>query len=311
MFHRVVILGLLAGISLVGSGCKPCCSAEAAGEAKDSLPGDGSQVQTYTCPLTGEQLPCPKCCPLNGAKADSPKSDCCDKPDPKADSVKADCCEKPKAATQQGDPTRQVIFKVEGLTCPAVKGLGCGHRLAPVLARLNKIGGVEKSFSNRTGTMVRISVGPSADRDKVAAAVSEDLTKDSRKPVLLAGDDLKQALVKEEWSSPGDLSAIEFRTFALHRVKTFADAEKLDKEASSKLVKIAEQQWERMAKGGDCCGKLKQPGDWLAQFKQFATSVPDQAKELLTAEQVERLRQVLTKRLEEKDMPIAADAKQK
>ena len=22
----------------------------------------------YTCPLTGEQLPCPKCCPLNAKK---------------------------------------------------------------------------------------------------------------------------------------------------------------------------------------------------------------------------------------------------
>jgi len=65
-----------------------------------------------------------------------------------------------------------------------------------------------------------------------------------------------------------------------------------------------------MAKVGDCCGKVKQPGDWVAQFKQFAASVPDQAKGLLTAEQTERLRQVLTKRFEEKDMPIAADAKQ-
>lgn len=24
-----------------------------------------SQSRTYTCPLTGEQLPCPNCCPLN------------------------------------------------------------------------------------------------------------------------------------------------------------------------------------------------------------------------------------------------------
>jgi len=24
-----------------------------------------SQAQSYTCPLTGEQLPCEKCCPLN------------------------------------------------------------------------------------------------------------------------------------------------------------------------------------------------------------------------------------------------------
>jgi len=23
------------------------------------------QKEGYTCPLTGEQLPCPKCCPLN------------------------------------------------------------------------------------------------------------------------------------------------------------------------------------------------------------------------------------------------------
>jgi len=311
MFHRVVILGLLAGISLVGSGCKPCCSAEASGEAKASLPGDGSQVQTYTCPLTGEQLPCPKCCPLNGAKADSPKSDCCEKLDPKGDSVMADCCEKPKADAKPGDPARQIVFKVEGLTCPAVKELGCGHRIAPVLVRLNKVEGVEKSSANRTGTMLRISVAPSADRDKVAAAVGEDLTKDNRKPVLFAGDELKQALMKEAWGSPGDLSAIEFRTFALHRVKSFAEAEKLDKETGSKLVKIAEQQWERISKEGDCCGKVKQPGDWLAQFKQLAKAMPDQAKELLTAEQADRLRQVLTRRFEEKDLPIPADVKPK
>ncbi len=24
-----------------------------------------SQEDGYTCPITGEQLPCPKCCPLN------------------------------------------------------------------------------------------------------------------------------------------------------------------------------------------------------------------------------------------------------
>jgi hypothetical protein len=25
-----------------------------------------SSQRVYTCPLTGEELPCPKCCPLNG-----------------------------------------------------------------------------------------------------------------------------------------------------------------------------------------------------------------------------------------------------
>jgi hypothetical protein len=191
------------------------------------------------------------------------------------------------------DPARQIVFRVEGLTCPAVKGLGCGHRLAPVLARLNKIDGVERSFSNRTGTLLRIAVAPSADRDKVAAAVREDLTRDNRKPVLLTGAELKEALEKEEWHLPGELSAIEFRTLALDRVKTFAQAEKLDTETAAKLVKIAEQQWERLAKAGDCCGKNKQPADWLTQFQQFAVSVPEQAKELLPAEQAERLKQAL------------------
>ena len=27
-----------------------------------------SQGQSYTCPLTGGQLPCPNCCPLNKSK---------------------------------------------------------------------------------------------------------------------------------------------------------------------------------------------------------------------------------------------------
>jgi hypothetical protein len=27
----------------------------------------------YTCPLTGETLPCPNCCPLNQDKAEAPK----------------------------------------------------------------------------------------------------------------------------------------------------------------------------------------------------------------------------------------------
>ncbi len=27
-----------------------------------------SQPASYTCPLTGEQLPCPKCCPLNASQ---------------------------------------------------------------------------------------------------------------------------------------------------------------------------------------------------------------------------------------------------
>jgi hypothetical protein len=172
-----------------------------------------------------------------------------------------------------------------------------------VLARLDKIAGVEKSFANRAGTMLRVSVAPSADRGKVAKAVREILTRENRKAVLLAGHELEQALVKEEWGSPGELSAIEFRTLVLRRVKSFAEAEKLDKEVTDKLVKIAEQQWERI--GRAAAGKAKQPAEARAGYREFAIVVADRARELLSAEQVERLKEVLTSRLRGGDRPGA------
>lgn len=30
--------------------------------------GEPHQASGYTCPLTGEKLPCPKCCPINAQK---------------------------------------------------------------------------------------------------------------------------------------------------------------------------------------------------------------------------------------------------
>lgn len=33
--------------------CPSCC------------PLNATQSQSFTCPVTGEELPCPKCCPLN------------------------------------------------------------------------------------------------------------------------------------------------------------------------------------------------------------------------------------------------------
>jgi len=233
--QRVVVAGLLGFLCTLGGGCspsEPCCSP--AGNPARSSPN------AATVPANQQVTQATDCCSLSSTNLTALPG-----------------------TSDAADPARQVIFKVEGLTCPAVKGLGCGHRIAPVLAQLNKIEGVEKSFANRTGTLLRICVAASADRDKVATTVREDLTKDNRKPVPLAGEEFKEALVKEKWGSPSELSAIEFRTLALRRVKTFVESEKLDTEAASKLVKIAEQQWERMAKGIDCCKKEQQPADWL------------------------------------------------
>jgi hypothetical protein len=277
--QRAIATGLLGLLCILGGGCSPsgpCCS-------PSSNPARSSPNATAVS-ANQQAMQGAHCCP----PATDPAN-------PQA-SQGVDCCSSSSAnrtapieSSAAVDPARQAIFKVEGLTCPAVKGLGCGHRIAPVLARLNKIEGVEKSFANRTGTMLRICVAPSADRDKVVTAVRADLTEDNRKPVSLMGDEFKDALVKEKWSSPGDLSAIEFRTLALRRVKTFAESEKLDRETADKLMKLAEQQWDRIVKGADCCAKVQQSSDWLTQFNRFATAMPDQTKELLTTGQVEHL----------------------
>ena len=35
---------------------------------KAEKPAEVNQEVGYTCPLTGEELPCPKCCPINNGK---------------------------------------------------------------------------------------------------------------------------------------------------------------------------------------------------------------------------------------------------
>lgn len=54
--------------------CSKCCPLN-----------DGAAKQGFTCPVTGEQLPCEKCCPLNGAKAEP-------KPEAKKDEARLYIC---------------------------------------------------------------------------------------------------------------------------------------------------------------------------------------------------------------------------
>jgi hypothetical protein len=214
------------------------------------------------------------------------------------------------AVAIKADHEGQIVFRVDGLTCRAVRGLGCGHKIEPVLTRLNKAQGTASISVNRTGTMLRISVAAGADESKVAEEVRQALTKENHRPVLIAGDELKRALMNEEWRSPGDLSAIEFRTFAFHRVKTFAENEKLSKQVTDSLTKIAERQWDRIAKEAGCCVQgANRPADWVRRYNEFATGVCKGMKPLLTTEQAGRLRQLLSRPFEERNMPLAAEGR--
>jgi hypothetical protein len=208
------------------------------------------------------------------------------------------------------DPGRQVVFRVEGLMCPAVKGIGCGHMLYGLLASLDKLDGIEASSANYTGTLIRVSVTTATDRDKVAEAVRKVLTEENRKAVRLAGDELKCALDREEWREAariGELSAIEFHTLALHRFKTFAKAEKLDKKTTDKLVALVEQQWERLSKEANAEGATR-PEDWGKRIRASLPVFLEGAKDVLSAEQVERLEQTLTGRCADGDCPEAPPA---
>jgi hypothetical protein len=240
--------------------------------------------------------------------ADSERSEC-------YSSDKSQCCsaegkaDAPEQTRVQGsDPDKQIVFKVEGLRCPAVKGIGCGHMLHPVLASLDKIDGVQASSTNYPGTMIRVAVTSAAERAKVAEEVRKALAEN--KPVALAGDEFKRALEKEQWRETwrvGELSAIEFHTLALHRVKTFAKAEGLDKQATGKLVKIAVQQWERISKEAKSDGATK-PEDWGKRIRAALPAFLEQSAGALTAEQVERFKQALTGQCRDGDCPEAPPA---
>src|SRR5262249_26132575 len=152
--------------------------------------------------------------------------------------------------------------KVEGLRCPAVRGIGCGHMLFPVLSSLDKIKGVRASSTNYTGTMIRVSVTSAAERATVADAVRKALAE--KKPVALLEDDLKTALAKEQWREArrlGELSAIEFHTLGRYWINKQAKAEGLDKETTDKLLRIADLEWERCTQEA-AKDRATRPEDW-------------------------------------------------
>jgi hypothetical protein len=225
---------------------------------------------------------------------------------------KSECClpegkaGRPEQTRVQGnEPDKQILFKVEGLRCPAVKGIGCGHMLHPVLASLDKIDGVEASSTNYTGTLIRVSVTHAKDRTRVAEEVRKILA--DNKPIPLVGDELKTALRKEQWRETGrvgELSIIEFRTMALYRIKTFAEAEKLNKETTDKLTKIFEHHLERFTQEAKK-QKVTRPEDLVDRGKKSIPAFFGRAKEVLSDEQIERFKKSLMAPCRDGDRPEA------
>ena len=158
--------------------------------------------------------------------------------------------------------------------------------------------GVEASSANHTGTMLRVVVRAGTDREKVAQVVEKRLADESCKPVRLQGADLEAALDRERWRTKdqvGELTAIEFRTLALDRVKDFSRAEKVVDDAAGKLLRVAEAKWDRLARQADLNEPMQLPHriDWKRRCREFATAFTEEAGGLLTDDQRQRFRQLV------------------
>jgi hypothetical protein len=297
--QRVIAAGLLGLLCPLGGGCsptdKPCCS-------PGSTPAHSSP-SAAAIPASQPATQGAHCCSPATVSANQQATE------------GTDCCSPSSTnrtvlpgTADAADPARQIIFKVEGLTCPAVKGIGCGHRLAPVLDRLDKIHGVQASSSNYTGTMLRISVAGVADRAQVAEEVRKVLSEN--KPLALVGEELQTALRKEQWRETervGELSAIEFRVLALYRIKNFAQAEKLNKETTDKLMKMVEDQWKSLAQEAKKV-RATRPKDWGDRCKKSIPIFLAGAKGVLNDEQIERLEKTLRTPCRGEERPEAPPA---
>ena len=87
-----------------------------------------------------------------------------------------------------------------------------------MLVRLDGLSEVQKSFSNHSGTLLRVTATPGADGSDVAHAVAKVLESEGRAQTMLTGDESTNALRMEEWRDSSrieELTAIEIRTLAI------------------------------------------------------------------------------------------------
>jgi hypothetical protein len=197
-------------------------------------------------------------------------------------------------AAPPAEPGRDVVFKVQKLGCTLVEGVGCGHLLAPTLDRVDRIEGVSRSLTNWTGTMVRVVPAPGADPQAVARRVRAALDEGEYAPELLGGAAKAEALKKEHWRGLDrvhELTSFEFRTVARRLVESFAQAERLEKEKTSQLLKAVDEVWESSARG-----KKTPPADeegygayWRDRLATFKAALLARVRDQLSAEQVDRL----------------------
>jgi len=79
-----------------------------------------------------------------------------------------------------------------------------------VLARLDQIDGVESSYANESGTLIRLALRPNANLTRITGAVRRVLSEqvEDRVPVQLSRQVTAVALQREEWRDKSQLAKL-------------------------------------------------------------------------------------------------------
>jgi hypothetical protein len=194
------------------------------------------------------------------------------------------------------DPGRDVVFRVEHLGCNLVNGVGCGHLLAPLLARIDGLTGVDRSTTNWTGAYIRVTCDAAPQRGQVARRAHDALSAEGQPVAELPEAEARRVAGAESWwpaPQVAQLTLHEFRTHSRRTLRGFAEQEKLDAATADRLTKVLESQWDQVGEFSE-----RPPLDaggyaayWDARVERVADAVLKEAQPLLTDEQFYRLRQ--------------------
>lgn len=206
----------------------------------------------------------------------------------------ADDVPPPETAKTPIEPGREIVFQVRHLGCSLVKGVGCGHILAPTLTSLNQLEGVSKSFSNWTGEQIRVVAASETQREAIVERVAVFLTNGHYEPSQLKGKDFEKALKEEGWWSLDriqELSTFEFKTVSKRQVEAFAQREGLDKSKKDLLLKTINEIWEKSSLIQDkpATDEEGYHAYWAKRRSALKAAFKERVTEILSAEQIDRL----------------------
>ncbi len=145
-------------------------------------------------------------------------------------------------------PAREsfLLLETPDYGCGAVEGLGCGLALAPVLARIDALPGVDRARTSWTGRYVRIALRSGTDPDEVAPAVAAVLGENAHR---VKGGMLRASTAEmvdvDRWLDSAEtveLSRAEARHLAGDFVRDIAGDLSFDEATSRRLAPILESE---------------------------------------------------------------------